>query len=824
MFARSFFLFLAAAILFCAKPLSARPPTFQHEILPLFEERCIVCHGEAQKMGGLDLRSIAAIMAGGSSGPALLPGDPDASLLWKQLETGKMPLSGEPFKPEEMRVIRAWIEQGRFPSMDAALDEKRAAVITDEARNHWAFQPPDKTSPPTLNDAARVRTPIDAFLLAELERKTWSFSPDADRRTMIRRAYLDLTGLPPSPEEVDTFVAAPDPRAYEKLVDKLLDSPHYGERWGRHWLDVAGYSDSVGNAADELRPVSWEYRDWVIQAFNDDKPFDRFLLEQIAGDQLVNYRPGTKPNPEHIDELIATGFLRLPPDISDTQSIYQVDKWYDALQTTVETSMKAVMGLTFGCARCHDHRFDPILQEDYYKLTAVYQAAFDPENWVPAALGFGHWPVRYVLDAEPEHREAYIQAATNDYPELRKAKNALNQEYRKYRNMWREESTAQAADADSSAGEALEDISNAELEKLYPELASKGEKVRRKERWYREITPRRIWAAWDVSKEPSPTYLLIRGNYLSPGPPVPPGVPAVLDDPDRPFQFPEPRDEWHHTGRRLALAKWLTRPDHPLTARVFVNRVWQYHFGEGIVRTPDDFGTQGSPPTHPELLDWLAAELVSSGWSLKHVHRQILASTTWQQDSQPREDGLKTDAASRLLWRFPPRRLEAEAIRDCILAVTGKLDLKMGGPGFSAFEVDLENVRHYFPKKNYGPADWRRMVYMTKVRQERDSVFGVFDCPDGSQVAPKRSRSTTPLQALNLLNSRFVMQQAEFLASRLQTDAPSAAERITRAWKLCFGRSPDDAEIDLAQKFVSSRGWTQFCRALLNTNEFLFVQ
>jgi hypothetical protein len=280
-------------------------------------------------------------------------------------------------------LIRYWIERGRFPSLDAARDENQAAKITPESRNFWSFKKPVRATTPLVKNSDQVRTPIDAFALRQLEQKGWKLSPATDRKTLVRRVYLDLIGMPPTPEESQAFIADTSPRAYENLIDQLLASPHYGERWGRHWLDVAGYSDSVGNAADELRPNSWEYRDWVIRALNEDKPYDQFLTEQLAGDQLVNYEPGTRPKPEQVDALIATGFLRVPPDITDTQSIYQVDKWYDALQTTVETSMKATMGLTIGCAKCHDHKFDPILQEDYYRLTAIYQSVWDPENWLP---------------------------------------------------------------------------------------------------------------------------------------------------------------------------------------------------------------------------------------------------------------------------------------------------------------------------------------------------------------------------------------------------------------------------------------------------------
>ena len=463
-------------------------------------------------------------------------------------------------------------------------------------RNFWSFKTPVAAPIPVAKSGDQVRTPIDAFVLRRLEEKGWKLSPDTDRATLIRRAYLDLVGLPPTPDEIRAFVGDSSPRSYEQLIDRLLDSPHYGERWGRHWLDVAGYSDSVGNAADELRPNSWEYRDWVIRALNEDKPYDQFLTEQLAGDQLVNYESGTRPKPEQIDALIATGFLRVPPDITDTQSIYQVDKWYDALQTTVETSAKALMGLTVGCARCHDHKFDPILQEDYYRLTAIYQAVWDPENWLPAAIGFGEWPTRYILDADKPSRDAWIEAVTDSerYRALRDDRRALAAAYLEYRTRRSNEVTAEiAAGGREATAEAAAEISDEQLEELYPELAKQAAAVRAKAKVLDDLMPRRIWSAWDLSKKPSPTYLLLRGNYLTPGPEVEPGVLAVLDDPEDRFRFPEPEPEWNHTGRRLTLARWLTQPDHPLTARLIVNRVWLYHFGEGIVRTPDDFGEMG---------------------------------------------------------------------------------------------------------------------------------------------------------------------------------------------------------------------------------------
>ncbi len=803
-----------------------RPPSFQHEVRPIFEQACFQCHGAEKPMAGLDARSIASLMAGGAGGSAIVPGDPDNSPLIQQLESGKMPMGGEKLTPARIQLVKAWIRDGRFPSLDAALDEARKNKITDEDRKHWAFQPPRKHEPPTVKEASRVRTPIDAFALERLEAQGWSFNPDADRATLIRRAYLDLIGIPPTPEEVRAFVDDPNPKAYDELVDRLLASPHYGERWGRHWLDVAGYSDSVGNAADELRPLSWEYRDWVIRAFSEDKPFDRFLIEQLAGDQVVNYKPGAKPNPEHIDELIATGFLRAPPDITDTQTIYQVDKWFDAQQTTVETSLKAIMGLTLGCARCHDHRFDPILQEDYYRLTAVYQAAFDPENWIPAALGFGHWPTRYILDADPDHRDRYIQAALEEYPEIRRERNRVSGEYSRKRREWREQATAELAENGGDPS-SLEEISNEELDKLYPELAARAKAITEREQAYKELMPRRIWGLWDVSKEPSPAYVLLRGNYLAPGAPVEPGVPLVLDDPDNPFRFPEPKEEWHHTGRRLTLAKWLTKPDHPLTTRVFVNRVWQYHFGEGIVRTPDDFGSQGAPPTHPELLDWLATTFVENGWSVKDLHRKIMLSTAYRQSSSEVEERMAEDPSNKLLWRKSPLRLDAEAIRDSILAVSGRLDLEM----FGKYEplAQAPDGQWVIDTGN-GGNKLRRSLYITNRRSGTHGFLLTFDAPpmDNGNM-PHRFRSALPTQSLAMMNNEFVLESAAALADRTRREAGGDFDaRILRAFELTYGKAPDAGQVHLAHSAIESSGdeeagWRTLCQALLASNEFLYV-
>ncbi len=766
-------------------------------------------------------------MAGGAGGPAVSSGNPDASILWKMIDSGKMPLSGEGFEPAETQLIRYWIERGRFPSLEAARDENQAAKISDEARSFWSFKKPVVAPTPTVENSAQVQTPIDAFVLEQLEAKGWKLSPDADRKTLIRRVYLDLVGLLPTPEQSQAFIEDPSPRAYENLIDRLLDSPHYGERWGRHWLDVAGYSDSVGNAADELRPNSWEYRDWVIRALNEDKPYDQFLTEQLAGDQLVNYEPGTKPKPEQVDALIATGFLRVPPDITDTQSIYQVDKWYDALQTTVETSMKATMGLTVGCAKCHDHKFDPILQEDYYRLTAIYQSVWDPENWLPAAIGFGEWPTRYILDADKAERDTWIEAVSDKdrYRSVRNERRALAASYEEYRVRHSDEMTAKTS---AGVGDALAargaEISDQQLELLYPELAKIAAAAKAKLKAYDDLTPRRIWAAWDLSKEPSPTYMLLRGNYLTPGPQVEPGILAVLDDPQDRFQFPEPKPEWNHTGRRLTLARWLTQPDHPLTARLMVNRVWLYHFGEGIVRTPDDFGVMGARPTHPELLDWLAMNFVKHGWSLKSLHRQIMLSSVYRQSSAEDSERFAADPSNKLLWRKTPLRLEAEVIRDSILSIADELDPTMYGK--------------YEPLTRALDGEWvidianggkrRRSLYILNRRSGYHGFLQTFDAPpmDNGNM-PQRFRSALPAQSLAQMNSPFVVEMAGAFAQRVFSHGITFDERVEKVFQLAYGRPASQDERTFAHGYLEARpddvkAWSTFCQAVLGSNQFLY--
>ena len=757
---------------------------------------------------------------------------------------------------------------------------------------------------------------VDAFVRARLAQSGLSPSPEADPRTLIRRVSFDLVGLPPTPEQVESFVSDPSPDAYEKLVDRLLASPQYGERWGRHWLDVVRFADTHGFEMNQPRPNAWRYRDWVIRSLNEDKPYDRFVLEQLAGDALG------------ADE--ATGFLVAGPwdQVKSPDPVLTAQQRADELHDIVSVTGATFLGLTVGCARCHDHKFDPIPQEDYYRLVAVFagvqhgeRALRRPEdparNQEISSLRRSLLELDAKLDdlqplARPDARNArppvsplrnverfepveakfvrFSVAATNQFEpcldelEVYTAGDAphnvaagarptssgdyagnpihrlehvndgrygngrswicdkpagwvaleLPEKTRINRVVWGRDREGKYADRLSTEYriEVSEDGSAWRL------IASSADRLPRdstaqppqSDEMRRLADERRAlqdklnglvaepMAYAGTFAQPAATHRLNRGDAMQPLETVAPGaLSATAVRLDLPTDAPEQQ-------RRLALAKWIVDPSNPLTARVIVNRLWQHHFGRGNVETPSDFGKMGARPSHPEVLDWLAAELVSNGWRLKPIHRLIVMSATYRQSSVSRADALALDADATLLWRFPPRRLDAEAIRDSILFVSGRLDPTPGGAPFSTFKPNDNYVRVYDPKDQFGPAEWRRMVYMFKPRSQQDGTFGAFDCPDAGQAAPRRAASTTPLQALNLMNGPFVVQQAEFFAARVRKEVGEAPEtQVDRAFCLAFGRGPDDSERAGAIALVRRRGLASLCRALFNANEFVYV-
>ncbi len=1115
-------------------PAAERAVEFEKDIRPIFEKHCVKCHGpEKQKSGWRADQKDSALTGGDNYAPNILPGKSAESPLIHFVagldEEMVMPQKGDRLSDEQIGLLRAWIDQG------AVWPEEGAA---DPRKTHWAFQPLQRPAvPPTGRgdfpvaenvgdrNVAPPSYPIDAFIRAKLAEKGLALSPEADRRTLIRRLSFDLIGLPPTPEEIDAFVADKEPGAYEKLVERLLASPHYGERWARHWLDVVRFAESNGFEMNRARPNAWPFRDYVIRAFNDDKPYDAFIREQLAGDALG------------VDE--ATGFLvgGAWDQVKGQDPLLGMQQRADELHDMVSTTGSAFLGLTVGCARCHNHKFDPISQVDYYAMTAVLQgvqhgerpmrpadaetrlqraeslrrelapieerlAQFQPKaqlgrvlllddnappapelasvaatatvtqieqpkngqpvvyspgkergqaddpgdsarlpnlgesyrywaaekgkrddffSWDPKLAGrfrvwlsWGAWTThakdaRYVLDRDgdlgttgdqteiamvdqsafadgtpaipqqkrwsgfrdagvhqlqPESRivlrsgekggptvadvalfaEVLDEAAPGKTPHVRlpvtpraneeifepveakfvrftiaaassaqpcldelevftagaKSRNValasagakaaassvyanggnpkhqlahlhdgrygnsnswisdekgagwaqieLAQTERIGRVVWsRDRGTGKqvfddrlptnyridvsldgqqwrtvASSADRLGQEYRKRITTIPTLNRVPaeQVEEVARLVAQRTKIEEEITTLTKFPMAYAGKfeQPGPTFRLHRGDPMQKKEEVAPAALASFGG-QMGLSADSPEQQ-----RRLALAEWIADARNPLTARVFVNRIWHYHFGAGLVDTPSDFGLNGARPTHPELLDWLASEFIARGWRIKELHRLIVLSATYRQSSQPSVEPLKVDAGSRLLWRFPPRRLEAEPLRDTILAVSGQLDLRLGGPGFDLFEPNDNYVKIYTSKTAFDADEFRRMVYQSKPRVQLDDVFGAFDCPDAGQIAPKRTSSTTPLQALNLLNSSFTFQQAGFFAKRLENEAgANIAAQVNRAFKLAFGREPSAEETAAATALIREHGLPIFCRALFNSNEFITI-
>ncbi len=785
--------------------------TFESEVLPVMEAACVKCHSGSSAQGGLDVRTRAALLKGGASGASVVAGNPKGSLLLKRVRSGQMPPGGPALDAASIRRIEQWI-------LDGATGDSASAEVRD--RQHWAFQPPKRPVPPTVKSKGRVRNPIDAFVLAELEKRGLSLSPEADRTTLIRRLSFNLTGLPPSPEEVDAFVADRSPEAYEKLVERLLASERYGERWGRHWLDAAGYADSEGVlAADVIRGNAWRYRDYVIRAFNQDKPYDRFLLEQFAGDEISDFRRYDKLPAEVHESLAATGFLRTAVDA--TRDDFLPKDFAEYLWRTVfdteQIAVSATMGLTIQCARCHDHKYEPIAQKDYYRVQSIFAGALRPTGPVLPTYK------RLVVDATKEdQKKAEITNGPLDgvVKALRELRTARLKQYR----------------AQHPKGEKA---TEAELRMEFPDFESVTDRldneIRAEEA--RRVNLPTIRALYDLDAKPMPTHLLQRGDPLRPGEVVEPGVPAVLAAWNE-FSVPTPPADAKTTGRRTAFARWLTRPDHPLTSRVMVNRIWAGHFGTGIVASLDNFGKSGPAPLNQPLLDWLATEFVGREWSIKAMHRMIVTSATYRQASAPNAEALKIDPENKYLWRMSPRRMEAETIRDMVLAVAGTLDTTMFGEPVSAKTKPSGEV---VPQGE--ECRGRRSVYQLVRRSAMQSFLNAFDAPVMEINCTRRVVSTSATQALALMNSDFITAQAGRFAARVLDETPpgeSLADprSIERAFRLSLVRRPGPGELRALETFVRKqsdlypgatgrilkyRVYADLCQALLSTNEFVYV-
>ncbi len=847
--------------------------TYERDVRPILKAHCFHCHGEGEELeGGLDVRLRRLIVEGGDSGSAVEPGDVDASLLYERLSLGEMPPEEVAIRPtdEEIDVIRQWIAAGANTARPEPEDLDPSTYITEEERDFWSFQPVRRVDPPSVANAERVRTAIDQFLLAKLVDNGLTFSEDANRRTLLRRAYFDLAGLPPSPNAVTEFLNDDSPNSYERLIDRLLDSPHYGERWGRHWLDVAGYADSEGGTDDDaVRGDAWKYRDYVIRSFNADKPFDQFIQEQLAGDEMVRPPYGELPLAD-IDKLIATGFLRMAPDGTAAGGVDQGVARNQVIADTIQIVSTSLMGLTVGCAQCHNHRYDPIPQTDYYRMRAIFEPAFDWQNWRTP-------PQRRVSLYTDAHRaEAQrieVEAKKIDDERTKKQNEYIEQTFEKelaklaeeVREPIRQARTTAEKDRTPQQKQLLKDHPsvNVTAGSLYlydkkaaddlKRMADEAENLRAtkpKEEYIRALTE-------SAGKTPPKTFLFHRGDHEQRKQELQPAVLTVFSDADRGL-LPDNDPSLPTTGRRLAYAKWLTSGDHPLVARVIVNRVWLHYFGRGIVDSPGDFGFLGSRPTHPELLDWLAAEFINSGWSVKHLHRLIMTSTAYRQSSQRHGQGEQVDADNRLYWRMNVRRVEAELLRDSVLAVSGDLNRAPFGPPVPVmadkvgrFVIGIENLNAGRPGDvipMHGE-EFRRSIYVQVRRSRPLSVLDTFDAPRMEPNCTSRSASTVAPQSLMLMNSDFVIEQANKLAARVQREIGNDLQsQVQNVWLLIYARYPSDDELRDATDFVAAQtehfvtqssgdkkgfetnmadaqreALASLCHALLSSNEFLYI-
>ncbi len=940
---------MTVQIVFLAATLSgytitnAEQVNFSQDVLPILTEHCLECHGSKLRESGLRIDDRENLLRGGDHGrAAIVPGHPNKSFLLYLVQGDdpdlRMPPEGDLLSAAQIEILRRWILEGAPFASDT--DGKCGHRL-----DHWSFQPVHQ---PTVPDhIGTAVNPIDIFIHRKLNEAGLHPSVASDRRTLIRRVSFDLNGLPPSPDEVEGFVKSTreGTESYAQLVDRLLGSPRYGERWAQHWLDVIRWAETVGFETNFQRPRAWPYRDWVIAALNDDKPYNEFLVEQLAGDTL--------------GQDAALGFLvagpaNLPGQIGrDEEAMRQARQ--DELDEVIRTVSQCIFGLTLDCARCHSHKFDPLTQRDYYAMQAVFAGLrYSNRRWrgpqndrwtdqIPEvtrqlaamtteleSLRVRHHLNQPLQDIHTESFEAVDAAAirmrihatgnggrasvyefevwsVTDAPGGRTnvalarhggtpsaSSFALANQTRHFDNLvdgsvdqrqafpWESASLGPAwiqvrfpqtvrigsvtwhrgssvpADYDIDILSPTTDqwLTVTHSRQRLPRLDDTREfttisltkldadavaQVMRKIRTIRKTQTNlnrltlgpQVFAA-SFASEPDDTWLLHRGDPMQPVDIVDPAVPEVLQRAVESaggnrkttdgLVIPPSLAKAPEMNRRLALAAHVTHSNHPLTARVIVNRIWQHHFGMGLVDSPSDFGRMGSKPTHPELLDWLAADFIEHGWSLKRLHRQIVISQTYQQSSRPRTDAQRIDADSRLLWRYPPRRLDGEAIRDTILSVSGKLNYQEGGPGFDFFN-QRGGLSDYIPKEVFDMTGWRRMVYAHKVRMQAVDIFGTFDCPDAGQMTPQRTQSITPLQSLSLLNSPFANRQAAFFAQRARNEAGSeTAAQINRSFLLALSRSPSIEERQHMIQLADNYGLQQVCRILFNTSEFLFLQ
>lgn len=930
-------LLLASGVVTTVPVLLAADVDFVRDVQPILQEHCYSCHGQEKQTSGLRLDIKSEAFKGGDGwGPFVIEGDPDASPLIELVsdddEDSRMPPDDEPLSAEQIATLTAWVQHG------AVWPDGVDLAVLEDRLDHWSFQPVVMPEVPQVANRDWPRSPIDRFVLSRLEQQGLTPAPPADPVTWLRRVTFDLTGLPPTPHEVDEFLQRVElgETAYAEVVERLLKSPRYGERWAQHWLDVVRYADTHGFEVNTERPNAWPYRDYVIESMNNDTPYDQFIKEQIVGDAIGQDR--------------ATGFLitasvLLPGQIGADEPSKRLAR-QDSLDEIVNNVAQTFLGLSVGCARCHDHKFDPITAKDYYSMQAfvagveyadrellspqtealkeqavafrervaeidkrlsqfvpvarpsqecdapvhatnahenieifepleakfvrftihdanlhpslgliapcidefeIYTDEAEPKNIALASLGTkvtasgsvhsANHKLEHINDGVYGNSSSWMSSTDGtgwvmfELPQAMRIGKVVwsRDRQQQYTDRLATAYTLEAGVAEEQlttltelgpSRRAVQPASNTDRitgltsDEAHAARALHEEKRELEEKIQASENGPKAFAG--TFRKPDEIHLLSRGDPEQPKELVVPAVLSSLGDVQLSADTAEQQ-------RRQALADWIASPDSPLTARVMANRIWQWHFGIGFVDTPNDFGRNGSAPTHPALLDWLALELIRGDWSIKHMHREIVLSATYRQSTQHNQAAAAKDADVRLLWRYPSRRLEGEAIRDSILAINGRLNLKMGGRGYDLFN-QRGGLSGFTPVASFSGEGLRRMIYAHKVRRERDAVFGAFDCPDGGQSAARRIESTTPIQALNLFNSTFAIEQAEAFAAALKEDAGNDVSRqVQQAYWLGLNRQPDSEELADAVAVVREFGLPSLCRALFNSNEFLFV-
>ncbi len=804
---------------------------FETHVRPLLIEKCFKCHNDKKQNGELRVDSREGLLLGGESGPAVVVGHLDESLLLDAVNyrSFEMPPEGK-LSEEQIGHLTKWVEMGAPwpPGEVVAAAHPSGRELTAVDRAYWAFQPVKRVDPPTIEGDQWSRTAVDQFILAKIREAQLEPAPEADRVAVARRLYLDLTGLPPTLPQMDAFLSDPSDQAYEKLVDQLLASPAYGENMARFWLDLVRYAESDGYKQDTFRPSAWRYRDYVVQSFNADKRYDRFVMEQLAGDEI---------DPTNTEAVTATGYLR--------NGIYEYNQrdafgqWKTILEDMTETTSDAFLGLGLGCAKCHDHKFDPLLQKDYYRLQAfLCNVSFQDERPLTSPEKVAEYQSQ-LAKWEEATKSIREKLAVLEAPRLKELEQAA---VTPFQEQFQEIYHKSASERTPYEQQIAHLVHLQVLEKYDVELDKKFKKDSPERAEWEGL--KKELATFDSQKPvPLPTTLTVSDvGPLAPVVHVPdrpklgevaPGFPTVIDP--EPAVIPPISDNPLTTGRRTALAKWIASPTNPLSTRVIVNRIWALHFGTGLVASTSDFGRLGEPPSHPELLDWLTSEFVANQWSLKSLHKTIVMSAVYRQAShhphepQMMESGMRADPASRLLWRFPIRRLAAEQIRDSMLTASGELDSKAGGPG-SDLSVN------------------RRSIYLKSKRNTREPLLEAFDQPDRIVGTGTRNVTTSPTQSLLMINGDWTLKRAAHMASRLQSEIAGSDDSLVRqAYRMVYARDPVESEMRRGQAFLeqarlrpavtvspvetdaktkppeADRALVDFCHVLLNSNEFLYV-